>query len=156
MAMKEDFKNDLRKNLSFFEQKIRKDLESKDIRELSSCYIDLDELIKELEDQKNKIKKYLSKKKFYEEFPEKEKGIQNVDGRSKSYISKEKLLENFYLEAVVEMASVTEKSLREFLIKEEPRLKEKENEKELSNKVDQYKVVEGKGSPSIRVFKLKG
>lgn len=153
MAMKEDFKNDLRKSMSFFEQKIREDLKKGDIRELSSCYIDLDEITKEIDTHMNKIKKYLSKMNFKEEFPEKGKYIQNVDGRAKSYISKEKVLEDFSLNVFIELATISDKNLREFLIKEKPELKD--SEKELNSLIDEYKITEGKGNPSVRISKLK-
>ncbi len=129
-------------------------LKNEDVRELSSMYIELDEEAKKLKTKMDKIKKFLSKKEFKEEFPEKKKLLQNTEGKALSYISMEHLLKDFAPNQIVNFASVSEKDLRNYFIERDPSLSSKENESKLNVRVDEYKVYKGKGNPSIKIYKM--
>lgn len=145
--MKEVFVENLKK----ISESVKEALKKEDVRSLSKTYIELDEVTKQADGEMSKIKKFLSKKEFKEEFADLGKYVQNVEGRSMSHISNSGLLQDFNIRDLFNIASVTETSLRKFLEETFPN----ESKEEIDSRINKYKVNDGKGSPSIRIYKMK-
>lgn len=131
---------------------IKTNIKEDKVNSLARSYIELDELSKKIDSDLKKIKKHLSKKpNLKEEFPELGKYLASVEGKAKSYIDLEKLKTNLGAEEVVSFASVSEKGLKDYLTKKNPGKESFEIDALLS----EYKVADGRGEPSIKIYKMK-
>lgn len=140
-------------NLKKISKDVKTNIKEERINPLARSYIELDELSKKVTAELNKIKKYLSKQsRVREEFPDLGKYLTSVEGRARSYISVPELSDDYGKDAVLDISSVSEKSLREFLTGHYP----SKTEDEINELVNKYKKPDGRGEPSIRIYKLEG
>jgi hypothetical protein len=128
---------------------VKKNLKLDEVRSLSREYIELDELSKKISSEMNKIKKHLSSKVFIEKFEELGKTVSNVEGRKSYKLSKELLLAEYPMKDLFEISSITEKSLREYLVNQYS-----ETEGLIEERIFRVKEEDGVGAPSIKITKI--
>mgnify|MGYP001049087680 CR=1 FL=1 len=148
-AVEKSLKESIEERLQLISEKVSTGFKTDNVRSLARNYVELDELSKKISADLEKIKKYLAKKNFKEEFDDLGKYVQNVEGRSQSHISILRLTQDFDTKDILAISSVTETALKKFISKNY-------SKEEVEERIARYKIDDGKGSPSIRVFKLKG
>ena len=129
---------------NFIKKQIEIDFEN--IREVADNYRQLNEISSLLKKEMDTLRKVLIEAEVSEYFLEDEQKVVFEEGRKKTYLDSHKVFKNIGLERFIEVATITETSLKNLL---------KNHESVFMKTIAESKVtLEEKTSPSIKVSKM--